>query len=63
MHYRLYELDDRTGRIVSGQDVLADDDANAIRAAHGLYPDTPFEIWNGARRVVTVGGEGPVAAE
>jgi hypothetical protein len=63
MHYRLYELDDRTGRIVSGQDVMADDDAGAIRAAHGIYPETPFEIWHSARRVATIDGSGSIAAE
>lgn len=58
MHYRLYELDDRTGRIVHGQDVLADDDATVIRTGYDLYPDAPFEIWHEARRVATIAREG-----
>jgi hypothetical protein len=58
MHYRLYALDGPNGRIISGQDVLADSDDAAIQAAHGIYPDTPFEIWCRARRVsIAAAGE------
>ena len=51
MHYRLYHLDDSTGRIVNAADILAEDDCEAIRAGQETCADTPFEIWCRARRV------------
>lgn len=62
MHYRLYALDDRTGRIISGQDMLADDDDAAVRTARGMYPDRPFEVWCRARRVSIVAPGGGATA-
>lgn len=53
MHYRLYHLDDTTGRIVDAADILAEDDREAIRAGHETCVDAPFEIWCRARRVFT----------
>ncbi|HLZ79652.1 MAG TPA: hypothetical protein VKQ09_09950 [Sphingomonas sp.] len=51
MHYRLYHLDDSTGRIRDAADILAEDDREAIRAGHEACTDTPFEIWCRSRRV------------
>ncbi len=51
MHYRLYHLDDSTGRIRDAADILAEDDREAIRAGHETCADTPFEIWCRSRRV------------
>lgn len=53
MHYRLYGLDDVTGKIVNGDDILAKSDDEAIRVGHQTYPGRSFEIWCNARRVLT----------
>ena len=51
MHYRLYRLQETTGSIIDAADILAENDAEAIRAGHEAYTGAPFEIWCRARRV------------
>jgi hypothetical protein len=53
MHYRLYGLNPVTGKIMQGQDIAAESDAEAIAAGHAAHPETPFEIWCSARLVFT----------
>lgn len=53
MHYRLYGLDDSTGKIVNGDDLQVKTDEEAIRAGHETFPEHSFEIWCRARRVMT----------
>ena len=53
MHYRLYGLDDSTGKIVNGNDLQVKTDEDAIRVGHETYPEHSFEIWCRARRVLT----------
>ena len=51
MAYRLYALRPSDHRIAVGTDVDAIDDGAAIRTGRKTYPETPFEIWCGQRRV------------
>lgn len=55
MHYRCYSLD-RDARIVTGVDLDAADDTDAIRQASEM-PAELWELWCGARRVAQVFGE------
>jgi hypothetical protein len=58
MHYRVYELNSNTGRIMQGHDIAAETDAQAIAAAHRIHPRGPFELWCQSRRVFSrAGGE------
>ncbi len=54
MHYRLYRLNEATGRIVDAADILAENDGEAIRAGQEACTGTPFEIWCKSRRVFTL---------
>jgi hypothetical protein len=63
MHYRLYGLSPTTGRIVQGRDVTAGSDAEAIAAGHAAYPEAPFEVWIGQRRVFSSLGDEAAVAE
>ena len=58
MHYRLYMLNPSTGRIVSGSDVTAASEDDAIAQAHALLDATgaPFELWRGTRCVFAHAG-------
>lgn len=50
-HYRLYKLDDRTGRIIKGKDLEEPNDAAALCEAH-QDPDCPHcEVWQSSRKV------------
>jgi len=51
MHYRLYRLNETTGKIVDGADILAENDREAIQAGRDVCTDAPFEIWCKSRRV------------
>jgi hypothetical protein len=51
MHYRLYGLSPTTGRIIQGRDITAETDAEAIVTGHGIYAETPFELWCQSRQV------------
>lgn len=51
MHYRIYALHPTTGSIVAGDDLVADDDAEAIEKGHAFHADRSFELWCGTRRV------------
>ncbi len=49
VHYRLYILTDSCSGFCSGSDILAQDDADAIRRAEQEAPHKPFELWQGTR--------------
>ncbi len=51
MHYRLYALHPMSGKILKGQDILAETDRDAIDAGQRAHPVGAFEIWCGSRRV------------
>lgn len=51
VHYRLYILTDSCSGFRSGSDLLAEDDADAIRRAEEAAAQKPFELWQGTRRV------------
>ncbi len=53
MHYRLYALSERNGRIVSAQDIVADNDDTAIAVGREALAQRPFELWCETRRVFT----------
>jgi len=53
MHYRLYALHESSGKILSAQDILAEDDGEAIAAGRDALAEHPFEIWCQTRRVFT----------
>lgn len=49
--YRVYKLDEASGRILTGKDVLTDTDGEAMRAAEH-DPDCPVcEVWESTRKV------------
>jgi hypothetical protein len=62
--YRVYRLD-AAGRITGPPDVLdCGDDAQAIRAAHGVVPPgVTAEIWQMSRIVARIVGTGRRAAD
>lgn len=53
-HYRVYKLNDRTGRIIKGKDVDAPDDARAVQAAEQDQDCPTCEVWRGAKKVGSV---------
>lgn len=55
MHYRFYLLD-RDARIVTGADLEAADDIDAVRQANEMSAEL-WELWCGARRVAQAIGE------
>jgi len=62
MDYRLYALHEISGKIVSAQDIVADNDDQAIEAGREALPLRPFELWCRTRRVFTSTSEGSSAA-
>ena len=63
MEYKLYRLDN-SGHIVSGRDVVADDDLTVLQEAEKDCERYAVEIWQGARRVARVKiGNAPLATE
>lgn len=61
MDYRLYALHESSGKIVSAQDIVADNDRQAIEAGRQALPQRPFELWCEARRVFTCANPGSTA--
>jgi hypothetical protein len=56
-HYRFYRIDQR-GKVFSVPTVLrCRDDDEAISQGQGLAGEFPLEIWDGSRRVRTLGPE------
>jgi hypothetical protein len=55
MHYRVYGLNDVSGQIVVGGDLLVETDEEAIRLSREMYSDAAFEVWCKDRRVFTQG--------
>lgn len=55
MYYRVYKLNP-AGRIVSGEWIEADDEAQALAKAEALCGDgvPQVELWQGARRVAVL---------
>lgn len=57
--YRFYQLDQR-GKVFTAPTVLqCRDDDEAISQGQGLVGEFPLEIWDGGRRVGTLGPEQP----
>lgn len=54
VHYRVYKLSERTGRIVKGKDLDAADDAAAVKAAEQDNDCPACEVWRGAKKVGSV---------
>jgi hypothetical protein len=55
--YRFYQLDQR-GKVFTAPTILqCRDDDEAISQGQGLVSDFPVEIWDGDRRVGTLGPE------
>ncbi len=50
-HYRVYKLRGPRGPIVNGKDVIAPDDAEAIREAQADGDCPICEVWTGSRKV------------
>jgi hypothetical protein len=50
-YYRLYFLDDRTGRIERHEQFEANDDDAALDAIGPHIGDQPLELWTGGRKV------------
>ena len=53
-HYRVYKLNDTTGRIVKGKDVEASDDGRAMETAQRDEDCPTCEVWRGATKIGTV---------
>ena len=53
-HYRVYKLNDVTGRIVKGKDVEASDDHHAMKAAERDEDCPVCEVWRGTNKVGAV---------
>jgi hypothetical protein len=53
VHYRLYQLSAITGGIVSGTDIEAGSDEEAVAHAQAIHAaeGAPFELWRGASRI------------
>ena len=56
VHYRVYALHPTTGSIVAGDDLSADNDAEAIAKGLVLHAGKRFELWCGTRRVHVADG-------
>ena len=50
-HYRVYKLDESTGKIIKGKDVEAANDHEAVRAAEHDEDCPVCEVWKGAKKV------------
>ena len=53
-HYRLYKLNEQTGRIIKGKDLEAPCDHDAVRAAEQDKDCPVCEVWRGAKKVGSV---------
>ena len=51
VYYRLYRLSESDGRFVGFEEIEADDDVEAVRAAEAHFGPQPLELWCGKRRV------------
>ena len=51
VYYRLYRLAAPGGRFVGFEEIEADDDAGAVRAAEAFFGAQPLELWCGKRKV------------
>ncbi|MBB5710822.1 hypothetical protein [Sphingomonas xinjiangensis] len=50
-HYRVYKLSDVDGKIVTGDDLHAENDDEAMRAAEDDTNCPTCEVWTGAKRI------------
>lgn len=50
-YYRLYVLAEAEGKFVGFEEIEAEDDVEAVRAAEGHVGDQPLELWCGKRKV------------
>ena len=50
-YYRLYKMSNPTGRFVGFEEIDAEDDLEAIRAAKRRLGSQPLELWCGTRKV------------
>lgn len=53
-YYRLYRLSEADGRFVGFEEISADDDVHAVRAAESFAGARPLELWCGPRKVHTI---------
>ena len=53
-HYRLYKLDDHSGRIVKGKDMEAADDDQAMAKAEADDECPVCEVWEGVNKVGSI---------
>jgi hypothetical protein len=60
-HYRMYLLDDHN-KIVSGTDLVCDDDSDAEAQARLQADGQAFEVWQSTRRVFPKLARVPVAS-
>jgi hypothetical protein len=60
--FRIFYLDERSGRITGSHDFSANDDLDAIREAEDHGTGAAMELWSGQRRIkrwdAAQGGEG-----
>ena len=61
-HYRLYFLD-RNDHIRHALDIECQDDAEAIELVEGHRDGRTMELWQGARRVARIEGDGSPQAQ
>ena len=50
-YYRLYMMSNPHGRFVGFEEIDAEDDLEAIRAAERRLGPQPLELWSGKRKV------------
>ena len=50
-HYRLYMMSNPDGRFVGFEEIEAEDDLEAMRAAERWLGPKPLELWCGSRKV------------
>ncbi|MDT9600649.1 hypothetical protein [Sphingosinicella rhizophila] len=53
-HYRVYKLDDRSGRIVKRKDVEAANDSQAMKQAADDDDCPVCEVWEGAKKIGSI---------
>lgn len=49
--FRIFYVDAVSGHITGSQDVIADDDLDAIRQAEEYRTGSAMELWSGTRRI------------
>ena len=52
-HYRLNFIHPAMGRVLFFEDLFADDDAAAMKAAEARATDRAIELWRGDRKLAT----------